>query len=86
MSYAVHDLWYFLFELYFPAGALLTILHEKLTKLLSENDTKAIQKILVSLGHICWNEMSFPHLNNALDLIFSLSRSKVATQNIELCS
>ncbi|RLM58427.1 hypothetical protein C2845_PM18G00010 [Panicum miliaceum] len=28
-------------------GALLTILHEKLTKLLSENDTKAIQKILV---------------------------------------
>ncbi|PAN41168.1 hypothetical protein PAHAL_8G022100 [Panicum hallii] len=58
-------------------GALLTILHEKLTKLLSENDTKAIQKILVSLGHISWNEMSFPHLNNALDLIFSLSRSKV---------
>ncbi|PAN15915.1 hypothetical protein PAHAL_3G020000 [Panicum hallii] len=58
-------------------GARLTILHEKLTKLLSENDTKAIQKILVSLGHISWNEMSFPHLNNALDLIFSLSRSKV---------
>ncbi|CAL4904358.1 unnamed protein product [Urochloa decumbens] len=58
-------------------GALLGILHEKLTKLLSENDTKAIQKILVSLGHISWNEMSFPHLKNALDLIFSLSRSKV---------
>ncbi|CAN6357538.1 unnamed protein product [Urochloa humidicola] len=58
-------------------GALLNILHGKLTKLLSENDTKAIQKILVSLGHISWNEMSFPHLNNALDLIFSLSRSKV---------
>ncbi|OEL19793.1 Proteasome-associated protein ECM29-like protein [Dichanthelium oligosanthes] len=58
-------------------GTLLSVLHEKLTKLLSENDTKAIQKILVSLGHISWNEMSFPHLNNALDLIFSLSRSKV---------
>ncbi|CAO2140782.1 unnamed protein product [Urochloa humidicola] len=58
-------------------GALLNIMHGKLTKLLSENDTKAIQKILVSLGHISWNEMSFPHLNNALDLIFSLSRSKV---------
>nr|CAB3490849.1 unnamed protein product [Digitaria exilis] len=57
--------------------ALLTILHEKLSKLLSENDTKAIQKILVSLGHISWNETSFPHLNNALDLVFSLSRSKV---------
>lgn len=71
---------------FLPADALLTILHEKLSKLLSENDTKAIQKILVSLGHISWNEMSFPHLNNALDLVFSLSRSKVVAQNIKLCS
>ncbi|KAL6906048.1 hypothetical protein ACP4OV_003649 [Aristida adscensionis] len=58
-------------------GALLAVLHERLTKLLSENDTKAVQKILVSLGHISWNEMSFPHMSNALDLVFSLSRSKV---------
>lgn len=58
-------------------GTLLSVLRERLTKLLSENDTKAQQKILVSLGHISWNEMSFPHLNDALDLIFSLSRSKV---------
>lgn len=72
--------------LFFSAGTLLTILHERLTKLLSENDTKATQKILVSLGHISWNEMSFPHLKNALDLIFSLSRSKVMAQNIELFS
>ncbi|VAI29983.1 unnamed protein product [Triticum turgidum subsp. durum] len=59
-----------------PAGVL-TVLHERLTKLLSENDTKAIQKILVSLGHISWNELSFSHLKIALDLIFSLARSKV---------
>ncbi|EEC68821.1 hypothetical protein OsI_37388 [Oryza sativa Indica Group] len=58
-------------------AALLTILNEKLAKLLSENDTKAKQKILISLGHLSWNELSFAHLNNALDLIFSLSRSKV---------
>ncbi|KAM0826507.1 hypothetical protein ACQ4PT_068829 [Festuca glaucescens] len=59
------------------AAAVLTVLHERLTKLLSENDTKAIQKILVSLGHISWNELSFSHLKIALDLIFGLARSKV---------
>ncbi|XP_044946463.1 proteasome adapter and scaffold protein ECM29 isoform X3 [Hordeum vulgare subsp. vulgare] len=59
------------------AAAVLTVLQERLTKLLSENDTKAIQKILVSLGHISWNELSFSHLKIALDLIFSLARSKV---------
>ncbi|XP_048529330.1 proteasome adapter and scaffold protein ECM29 [Triticum urartu] len=59
------------------AAGVLTVLHERLTKLLSENDTKAIQKILVSLGHISWNELSFSHLKIALDLIFSLARSKV---------
>nr|CBX25251.1 hypothetical_protein [Oryza brachyantha] len=58
-----------------PSRALLTILNERLAKLLSENDTKAIQKILISLGHLSWNELSFAHLKNALDLIFSLSRS-----------
>ncbi|CAM0950343.1 unnamed protein product [Alopecurus aequalis] len=59
------------------AAAVLTVLHERLTKLLSENDTKAIQKILVSLGHISWNELSFSYLKIALDLIFGLARSKV---------
>ncbi|KAG8089149.1 hypothetical protein GUJ93_ZPchr0011g27896 [Zizania palustris] len=58
-------------------AALLTVLNERLTKLLSENDTKAVQKILISLGHLSWNELSIAHLNNTLDLIFSLSRSKV---------
>jgi proteasome component ECM29 len=76
----------FILIIFFPSGTLLSVLRERLTKLLSENDTKAQQKILVSLGHISWNEMSFPHLNDALDLIFSLSRSKVVTQKSKLCS
>lgn len=58
------------------AGVLI-ILKERLAKLLSGNEIKCIQKILVSLGHICFNETSFPHLQSALDLIFGISRSKV---------
>lgn len=53
------------------------VLHEKLRKLLSGDDIKAIQKILISIGHICVKETASSHLNIALDLIFSLSRSKV---------
>ncbi|XP_044479857.1 proteasome adapter and scaffold protein ECM29-like [Mangifera indica] len=56
---------------------ILEILHEKLSKLLSGGDTKAIQKIVISLGHICAKETSTSHLNIALNLIFSLCRSKV---------
>ncbi|XP_065626874.1 uncharacterized protein LOC112035785 [Quercus suber] len=56
---------------------ILTVLHEKLRKLLSGDDIKAIQKIVISIGHICVKETASSHLNIALDLIFSLSRSKV---------
>ncbi|KAM4096438.1 hypothetical protein ACJW30_08G104900 [Castanea mollissima] len=56
---------------------ILTVLHEKLRKLLSGDDIKAIQKIVISIGHICVKETESSHLNIALDLIFSLSRSKV---------
>nr|XP_009410433.1 PREDICTED: proteasome-associated protein ECM29 homolog [Musa acuminata subsp. malaccensis] len=59
-----------------PAG-ILTVLHQKLNKLLSGDDIKSIQKILISLGHISVKETSFEHINCALDLIFSLCRSKV---------
>ncbi|XP_030959197.1 proteasome adapter and scaffold protein ECM29 [Quercus lobata] len=56
---------------------ILTVLHEKLRKLLSGDDIKAIQKIVISIGHICVKETASSHLNITLDLIFSLSRSKV---------
>uniref|UniRef100_A0A2P2M9G4 Proteasome-associated protein ECM29 homolog isoform X1 n=1 Tax=Rhizophora mucronata TaxID=61149 RepID=A0A2P2M9G4_RHIMU len=55
----------------------LTYLHAKLSKLLSGDDNKAVQKIVIALGHICAKETSTSHLNTAIDLIFSLSRSKV---------
>ncbi|XP_030522220.2 proteasome adapter and scaffold protein ECM29 isoform X2 [Rhodamnia argentea] len=53
------------------------VLQEKLRKLLSGDDTKAIQKIAVSLGHVCMKETSSSRLNIAIDLVFSLCRSKV---------
>ncbi|KAG1338330.1 hypothetical protein COCNU_04G006360 [Cocos nucifera] len=58
-------------------AGVLTILRERLSKLLTGSDIKAIQKILVSLGHISARETSFSHLSSALDLIFGLCRSKV---------
>ena len=61
----------------YNAVSVLTVLQEKLKKLLSDNDPKAVQKIVIALGHICFKETSLSHLNIALDLIFSLSRSKV---------
>ncbi|GAV78127.1 Ecm29 domain-containing protein, partial [Cephalotus follicularis] len=56
---------------------ILVALQEKLRKLLSGDDIKAIQKIVLSIGHICSKETSSSHLNIALNLIFGLSRSKV---------
>lgn len=56
---------------------MLEVLQEKLSKLLSGDDIKSVQKIALSLGHICSHEMSSSHLKIALDLLFSLSRSKV---------
>ncbi|PSR90112.1 Proteasome-associated protein [Actinidia chinensis var. chinensis] len=61
----------------FDSGAVLTVLREKLSKLLSGDDLKAIQKIVISLGHMSVHEPSSSHLNIALDLVFSLCRSKV---------
>lgn len=58
------------------------LLQERLRKLLKGDDTKAIQKIIISIGHICVKETSSMRLNIALDLIFSLSRSKVCTNLI----
>ncbi|KAF6155314.1 hypothetical protein GIB67_019840 [Kingdonia uniflora] len=59
------------------SGEVLTVLREKLEKLLLSEDIKAIQKILLSLGHLCAKEISFSSINISLDLIFSLCRSKV---------
>ncbi|CAH1427060.1 unnamed protein product [Lactuca virosa] len=55
----------------------LTFLREKLSKILSGDDTKSIQRIVLSLGHMCVKESSSSIINEALDLIFSLARSKV---------
>ncbi|XP_056682996.1 uncharacterized protein [Spinacia oleracea] len=57
-------------------ASVLTVLREKLSKLLAGDDTKAIKKIAISLGHICMKEVSPCH-NVALELIFGLCRSKV---------
>ncbi|XVF04907.1 hypothetical protein REPUB_Repub05bG0125300 [Reevesia pubescens] len=57
--------------------SILEVLNEKLSKLLSGDDNKAIQKVVISLGHICVKETSASHMKIALDLIFSLCRSKV---------
>ncbi|KAL1555169.1 proteasome adapter and scaffold protein ECM29-like isoform X1 [Salvia divinorum] len=54
-----------------------TLLQKKLSKLLSGDDIKAVQKTVIALGHMCAKESSSSHLTIALDLIFSLSRSKV---------
>jgi len=48
-----------------------------LSKLLLSDDVKAIQKIIISIGHISVKESSSSHLDMALNLIFSLCRSKV---------
>ncbi|KAG6414017.1 hypothetical protein SASPL_126733 [Salvia splendens] len=54
-----------------------TLLQKKLSKLLAGDDIKAVQKTVIALGHMCAKESSSSHLTIALDLIFSLSRSKV---------
>ncbi|KAF5195325.1 Proteasome-associated ecm29, partial [Thalictrum thalictroides] len=59
------------------SAAVLMVVHEKLGKILSGEDIKAIQKIVISLGHICTNETTLSLVNNALDLLFGLCRSKV---------
>ncbi|KAM3287700.1 proteasome adapter and scaffold protein ECM29 isoform X1 [Capsicum chacoense] len=56
---------------------ILAVLREKLSKLLAGDDVKAVQRIVISLGHLCVKELSSSHVNIALDLIFSLSQSKV---------
>lgn len=48
-----------------------------MSKLISGDDAKATQKVVIALGHMCVKESCLPHLTAALDLIFSLCRSKV---------
>nr|KYP73231.1 Proteasome-associated protein ECM29 isogeny [Cajanus cajan] len=59
------------------SDGILIILSDKLSKLLLGDDIKAIQKIVISIGHICVKETSSTQLDMALNLIFSLCRSKV---------
>lgn len=59
------------------SAEILIVLKERLEKLLSGDDIKVMQKIVLSLGHISVKETSFSLLNMALALIFSLCRSKV---------
>lgn len=73
----IYQLCYIINLIFITAAGVLTILHERLSKLLTGSDIKAIQKILVSLGYISARETSFSHLSSALDLIFGLCRSKV---------
>ncbi|CAN6443404.1 unnamed protein product [Victoria cruziana] len=58
-------------------AAVLTTLNDRLSKLLCGDEVKAVQKIVISLGHVSYKETSPPLLNVALDLIFGLCRSKV---------
>lgn len=60
------------------AADIFMVIQEKLKKLLSGDDVKAIQKAVVSLGHMCMMETSSSHLKIATDLIFSLCRSRVS--------
>ncbi|GAB2277082.1 hypothetical protein Dimus_011791 [Dionaea muscipula] len=57
--------------------AVLIVVREKLAKLIAGDDTKAIQKIVLSLGHLCFKDSSPSQPNIALELIFGLSRSQV---------
>ncbi|XP_027329154.1 proteasome adapter and scaffold protein ECM29 [Abrus precatorius] len=59
------------------SAGILIILSDKLSKLLLGDDIKAIQKIAISIGHICVKETSSTQLDVALNLVFSLCRSKV---------
>ncbi|ESW13516.1 hypothetical protein PHAVU_008G203200 [Phaseolus vulgaris] len=59
------------------SDGILIMLSDKLNKLLLDHDMKAIQKIVISIGHICVKETSSTQLDMALNLIFSLCRSKV---------
>ncbi|KAH9605188.1 hypothetical protein KSS87_006613 [Heliosperma pusillum] len=57
--------------------SVLTVVRDKLTKLLAGEDIKAIKKVAIALGHICMKEVSPSSLDIALELIFGLCRSKV---------
>ncbi|CAI9106154.1 OLC1v1005230C2 [Oldenlandia corymbosa var. corymbosa] len=55
----------------------LSLMHETLKKLLSRDDIKAVQRTVIALGHMSVKELNSSILNVVLDLIFSLSHSKV---------
>ncbi|KAG0457672.1 hypothetical protein HPP92_022829 [Vanilla planifolia] len=58
-------------------GGVLPFLNERIRKLLDGEDIKAIQRIVIALGHISVKETLISHLSIALDIIFGLSRTKV---------
>ncbi|KAK9692274.1 hypothetical protein RND81_09G253100 [Saponaria officinalis] len=58
-------------------ASVLTVVRDKLSKILAGEDIKAIKKIAISLGHICMKEVSTSCLDIALELIFGLCLSKV---------
>ncbi|XP_050897841.1 uncharacterized protein LOC127104718 [Lathyrus oleraceus] len=58
------------------SDGILILLYDKLSNFLLSDDGKAIQKIVISIGHICVKESSSFHIDMALNLIFSLCRSK----------
>ncbi|KAG0459441.1 hypothetical protein HPP92_022569 [Vanilla planifolia] len=59
------------------SGGVLPFLNERIRKLLDGEDIKAIQRIVIALGHISVKETLISHLSIALDIIFGLSRTKV---------
>lgn len=68
----------------FPiAVTVINLLRETLSKLLFRDDIKAIQRTVVALGHMCVKEASSLFLDVAVDLIFSLSHSKVRESSLK---
>nr|GEZ22986.1 proteasome-associated protein ECM29 homolog isoform X2 [Tanacetum cinerariifolium] len=55
----------------------LTFLPEKFCKILSGDDTKAVQRVVLPLGYMCVKESSSFIITDALNLIFSLGRCEV---------
>ncbi|KAE8684909.1 hypothetical protein F3Y22_tig00111105pilonHSYRG00694 [Hibiscus syriacus] len=71
-SYSIH-----VFITLTQGVSILEFLNEKISKLLSGDDTKAVQKIIISIGNMCVKETSAFNMKIAFDLIFSLCCSKV---------
>ncbi|GLJ38855.1 hypothetical protein SUGI_0791890 [Cryptomeria japonica] len=60
-----------------PEDSSLSSLIVRLKELLTSDDNKVVQKVAIALGHICIGDTSPSLMDMVLDLVFSLSRSKV---------